>query len=385
MVDANSQTAYDRRVGFRSCRAFLHASSVLAAIAIFGFAGCAPPAEVTWSAREGILLAQTVDGKTKLELKKPTDKQRNQATKVLSDHFGTPAYPKLPAAKKEGEPSPAEKLDARKLSEKLRFGGQVYQKNCAACHGATGDGNGPAAAHLIPRPRDYRLGIFKFTSTPRGERPRREDLQRVVRRGAKGTSMPSFRWMPLEELEAVVEYVILLSQRGQVEYKLQEACVNDLGPEDEIPAEFIDTTVDEVRVAWETAANKLVLPATVMPPMTPETIEKGRQAFKTHECVKCHGLDGKGRKLPDVVDSWGNDVYAADFTSRMLHGGRRPIDIYRRIFNGVEGGGMPQIILKGDEDPDTIWHMVHFVLSFVEGKPLAAPAEPSTTPMATTE
>ena len=56
----------------------------------------------------------------------------------------------------------------------------------AGCHGVTGDGQGPAAQYLNPPPRDYRLGQFKFTSTPRGSKPRREDLARIIRRGAKG-------------------------------------------------------------------------------------------------------------------------------------------------------------------------------------------------------
>jgi len=38
----------------------------------------------------------------------------------------------------------------------------VYARHCSACHGAGGDGNGRAARHLFPRPRDLRTGKFRL-------------------------------------------------------------------------------------------------------------------------------------------------------------------------------------------------------------------------------
>ncbi|MFQ5772303.1 MAG: c-type cytochrome, partial [bacterium] len=50
-------------------------------------------------------------------------------------------------------------------------GQQVYNRACVACHGKSGDGNGPAAKYLDPRPRDFTAGTYKFRSTPSGELP----------------------------------------------------------------------------------------------------------------------------------------------------------------------------------------------------------------------
>ena len=47
---------------------------------------------------------------------------------------------------------------------------------CVGCHGANGDGKGPAADMLIVKPRDFTKGIFKFRSTPSGTLPTDEDL-----------------------------------------------------------------------------------------------------------------------------------------------------------------------------------------------------------------
>ena len=35
-------------------------------------------------------------------------------------------------------------------------GAALYQANCAACHGSTGEGNGPAAAGMAPPPANLR-------------------------------------------------------------------------------------------------------------------------------------------------------------------------------------------------------------------------------------
>ena len=53
-----------------------------------------------------------------------------------------------------------------------------------------GDGAGPAAAVLDPYPRDFRNGLFKYTSTAGGAKPLREDLLRTLQQGIPGTAMP---------------------------------------------------------------------------------------------------------------------------------------------------------------------------------------------------
>jgi hypothetical protein len=60
----------------------------------------------------------------------------------------------------------------------LRSGRGLYMRHCSHCHGTSGDGNGPTAEYLNPRPRDYRNGIFKFTSTDDASRVSRDDLTR---------------------------------------------------------------------------------------------------------------------------------------------------------------------------------------------------------------
>lgn len=104
--------------------------------------------------------------------------------------------------------------------EDVHYG--LYREHCVVCHGLNGGGAGPAAAMQNPYPRDFRMGIFKFKSTPRGQRPATDDLLGTLLRGEPGTSMPSFAPLPEEDLRAVVQYVQFLSIRGEFERELME-------------------------------------------------------------------------------------------------------------------------------------------------------------------
>src|SRR5579871_3796418 len=57
------------------------------------------------------------------------------------------------------------KVDKSQPGWKLQEGRNLYMRHCLHCHGVSGDGDGPTAQYLNPRPRDYRQGVFKFTST----------------------------------------------------------------------------------------------------------------------------------------------------------------------------------------------------------------------------
>jgi mono/diheme cytochrome c family protein len=304
---------------------------------------------------------------------------REQIGLASEKFFGTPVQPRFLRVAAEQpddakEPVLEDQVDRRHLAR----GRDVYQRQCQGCHGVTGDGQGPAAQYLNPPPRDYRLGRFKFTSTPRGSKPRREDLARIIRRGAKGTSMPSFRWMPAEELDAVIDYVILLSSRGELEYRLMRISEQELGEEDNIDPFLVAENAQLIAASWDSAASQIVQPLTAPTPNSPESIEAGARAFVQLNCFKCHGPDGRGNKAQDVgKDDWGRVAFAADLTAGTLHGGRRPVDIYRRIYSGINGTPMPAFAqpdtAKGETEQqrsETIWNLTHFITSVVEGKPL---------------
>lgn len=67
----------------------------------------------------------------------------------------------------------------------LARGAAVYQAQCAACHGATGHGDGPAGLQLSPRPID-------FTDASRADQRSALSLYEVITQGVAGTPMASY-------------------------------------------------------------------------------------------------------------------------------------------------------------------------------------------------
>ncbi|MDX2036793.1 MAG: c-type cytochrome [Isosphaeraceae bacterium] len=278
---------------------------------------------------------------------KLSDAFKSEIEKVLIERCGTPSAPKLLGSTKAQR-------------DRLALGATVYAKNCRQCHGVTGDGAGPAAAYLLPKPRDYRPGIYKFTSTTYGSKPLREDLARTIKRGIAGTSMPAFRLLPPNELDAVVDYVMALTHRGELESELANAAEFDGA----IDPEAVPGMIDGILEKWEASKGRVVYPLTPMPVFTESYITEGKAAFLSKGCSKCHGDDGRGQTADNIGnDSWGNPTKAADLTSGMLRGGTEPLDVYRHISAGINGTPMPSFVSTFSSEPDTMWKLTAYVLA----------------------
>ena len=84
-------------------------------------------------------------------------------------------------------------------------GKALYQRWCSGCHGERGDGAGPAAGFLDPRPRDFTRKVFKFRTTPSGQPPATADVLRVIERGVPGTAMPPFTFLSEADRKKIEE------------------------------------------------------------------------------------------------------------------------------------------------------------------------------------
>src|SRR5438309_9556884 len=69
----------------------------------------------------------------------------------------------------------------------------VYEKWCAGCHGETGAGDGPAAAYMLPRPRNFTGAVYKIRTTASGQLPTDADLLRAIDEGLAGSAMPAWK------------------------------------------------------------------------------------------------------------------------------------------------------------------------------------------------
>jgi mono/diheme cytochrome c family protein len=80
-------------------------------------------------------------------------------------------------------------------------GARIYAERCSGCHGDAGRGDGPAAAALVPRPRDFTDATFWRDRTP-------DALREVVRKGKPGTMMAPFDGVLGDaDIDAVVAFL----------------------------------------------------------------------------------------------------------------------------------------------------------------------------------
>lgn len=87
------------------------------------------------------------------------------------------------------------------LTPTERIGEQLFQANCAFCHGADGSGKNWIGTFLEPHPRD--LTDPEFMAGMTGAR-----LMHVVREGLPGTSMPAWKSVMSDvQIDAVVRYI----------------------------------------------------------------------------------------------------------------------------------------------------------------------------------
>ncbi len=237
-------------------------------------------------------------------------------------------------------------------------GKAVYDQHCAACHGETGDGNGPAAVWLYPKPRNFSAGLYKIQSTPSGSLPTDEDLYGSITRGLGGSSMPSFNYLSETERRDVVQYVKHLTAA--------------VAPDGRRVNRF-----DEARASGTPAAPITVPPE---PPLTFDSITKGKELYVKLTCVSCHGENGAGdgTSAPTLKDSFGIPIHPRDFSSGAFRGGATGPDLYTRIAVGL--GGTPMVAYPDEVlRPDDRWALVHYIQSLrqkdVEVNDILAPED----------
>jgi mono/diheme cytochrome c family protein len=290
------------------------------------------------------------------ELAKITDEPaRNKAVAFLERTFGTPEEPHVPRG------------CGIELARVLQ-GKTLYRGLCLECHGEFGDGAGPGSTNMDPLPRDFRRGIFKFTSTAGNSKPTRADLVGTLRRGMPLAKMPSFNALEEEKLDWLVEYVVFLAARGETERKLAAMADNDGDIDEAGAASLVASTV----ASWNDAQGACVTPAAPMPELSPATIAKGKELFHAEavKCAGCHGNDGKGNgpSATDLKDDWGHAISPRDLTLGVYRHGSRPLDIYLTICCGVKGTPMPSF--NGNLSSEDIWALAMYVRS------LGAPKSP---------
>jgi mono/diheme cytochrome c family protein len=205
-------------------------------------------------------------------------------------------------------------------------GKHLYETNCVQCHGQQGKGNGYGAPFLVPPPRDFTAGQFKFRTTSSGRLPTDQDLFRTISRGADGTGMPPWKYLLTdEERWALVDYVKTFDARFAAAHDLKPV------PLPEAPAS--------------------------------RSADRGREIYTKMQCAKCHGDDGRGvgPSSNTMVDSLARHVNARDFTQPgSFRTGWTERELIRTLETGMNGVPMPSYsgVMSKQEEYDLVAYMM---------------------------
>ena len=211
---------------------------------------------------------------------------------VLAYVAGLHSSGKHEGGKPEG--AAASKVDVSALMtatpELLAKGKADFGINCASCHGALGKGDGPAAAALNPKPRNFTEGYWRYGG----------GLARVVRtisEGSPGTAMAQFPAIPMEDRIAIAHYVRSLAP------KLEEDKPEDLAWLNPAPAGGASTGTATAATAAAPTGPVIPIADAMKALAEPEPMvgtslaalegEAGADLYAVR-CASCHGVSGEG-------------------------------------------------------------------------------------------
>ncbi len=229
----------------------------------------------------------------------------------------------------------------------LARGQALFAKQCAICHGDTGDGAGKFAYLMNPRPRNLQQGKFKLATTE-NQIPTDDDLLRTISRGMPGSAMPPWGHLPRSDLEALVEYVRQLNVEATRRQLQRDAAEGSRKPE-ELETELARRTQPDsaVRVPPEPAFDEV-------------RWFRGRRIY-LESCASCHGVDGNPVAEEIKEDEEGYPVPPRSFVNGIFKGGSEGHQLYARIAKGMRGTPMPAS--EGNYAPDEMWDLIHYVQS----------------------
>lgn len=208
-------------------------------------------------------------------------------------------------------------------------GRKIYVKFCSQCHGEQGDGEGYAASHLRPRPRNFTTGKYKVRTTPNGALPTHQDLVSIIRRGMPYTSMPDWPNLSDQEVSDVAHFITTFSP--------------DFSNPENAPTP---------------------VPLGDAPKATPESIELGKKLYVDTGCVRCHGPLGRGDgpSAPTLKDDWGHPIRAANLAqSWTFRAGSSREDIFKTMSTGFNGTPMPSFLEA--LSPEQRWAISDYIVS----------------------
>lgn len=246
-------------------------------------------------------------------------------------------------------------------------GQKLYAQHCAGCHGVLGDGKGPAATFLFPKPRDFRLGKYRLVSTENTV-PSHADLDALLVRGMPGSSMPSWAHLKADDRAMLIQEIYRLTGDGARErYVLNLKKEQGLSDED-IKAQDVQDEVASYARNRTTPSEAAAVPS--IGGADAAAVARGKEHFAKQGCASCHGNEGKGDGVKKMFDDEGYPTRPRDLTRGIYKGGHDPASLFLRIARGMPGTPMPSAPALSETQ---VVDLVHFLRSLSTEEQRLAP------------
>ncbi len=231
---------------------------------------------------------------------------------------------------------------------------ELFSLHCAACHGVSGEGDGPANRHLYPPSRNLRSDPYRLVTTE-NRFPSPDDIRAVIRNGIPGTSMPAFADLSDAEVEQLIEETYQLRQAGFRDDLMQDF--------EQLGQDLDEAAAQELVSRLGTAGQPL--PSPPWPSIGPEQLAQGRTLFELAACDRCHGKDGSGQESMELFDHRGSPTMARDLAHDPMKGGDDRHALYARLRLGMPGTPHPANPTLSDEQ---LAFLVEYCLSIAKPK-----------------
>ncbi len=222
-------------------------------------------------------------------------------------------------------------MELPKSPDRLELVRELYENNCADCHGLSGKGDGKEAHRFEQKPQDFTSGSYKFRSTPTGSLPADEDIFRSITDGIRGTAMLGQIHLSDNERWLLVDYIKTFSSSFS----------------EDIPHKAIAATTPFEK--------------------TNSLIAYGKWLYEEAGCWNCHGNNGigDGPSADTLRNVDGYPVVMPDLTLRPLKRANSAAELYRTLVTGLDGTPMPSF---EDALNDTQrWALVYYLEDMVIG------------------
>lgn len=146
------------------------------------------------------MLAAVAAGKPGTSMPAFSSQLSGQQIASVVDFIRTQMMPQQLSAKGVGQGA-EERGSTKKISGNFNLGQAFYLANCSTCHGIDGDGNGPRAYFIFPKPRNFLADAVRRKFD-------RSSLFDAIKLGVPGREMPAWgKVIDDSQIANVTEYV----------------------------------------------------------------------------------------------------------------------------------------------------------------------------------